>query len=718
MHKETIKIGDTELIFETGRMAKQANGAVLATFGGSVVLATVCCSSDTREGLDFVPLSVEYNEKYYAAGKIPGGFLKREGRPKDKEILVCRLIDRPMRPLFYKDFARELQVVPTTVSTDLKNPPDILGMNAAFAAVYISDIPFNGPIGAVRVGMINGEYVINPTFEQIANGDLDIVVSGSEEGITMVEGGGKEVSEENLLEAIDKAHVTIKEICAMQRRFRDAVGKEKLPIPEKVVIDIPNKEAIVAEATPLLKEASFVKGKFERYAAIKVVHNNIKEKYAADFEDDQKEALSGLLHDMEKDILRESILADQLRTDGRGTEDIRKITSEVNTLPLTHGSALFTRGETQALVVSTLGTVYDEQIKDDIDGDRRSNFMLHYNFPPFSVGETGRMGTGRREIGHGHLAERAITGVLPAKEDFPYTLRIVSEILESNGSSSMATVCGSSLSLLQAGVPIKRPVAGIAMGLVTDGTRFEVLSDILGEEDHLGDMDFKVAGTEKGITAFQMDIKISNVSPEIMKKALSQAKSGRMHILDNMNAVISAPSEEMNETAPKIVKFSVDPDKIGAIIGTGGKNIKSVSEETDSTINIDNDGTVIIYAKNKQNSELAEAKIRGFIEEPEEGQLYNGTVKRLMDFGAFVEILPGKEGLVHISKMSQERVAQVSDVVKEGDEIQVKIIEIDKMGRINLTMIDLDKDLSAFKRKPSDRGGRGRDRDRRGGRDR
>jgi polyribonucleotide nucleotidyltransferase len=687
-HSVTIPMGNGELILETGKMAKQANGAVFARYEGSAVLATVCCSDKPVEGLDYVPLQVEYNEKYYAAGKIPGGFLKREGRPKDKEILVCRLIDRPMRPLFHKSFQRDIQVVPTVVSADQINPPDIIAMIAASAAVVISDIPFEGPVGAVRISSIDGELIINPTFDQIERSELDIIVSGTNEGITMVEGGAKEVSEERMLEAITLAESEIKKICAAQLELREKAGKEKLPLVEEEEV-FSLEDEIKAFAAPKLEEACFVPGKFERYAAIKAVKNETLTSFEEKLEDDDYEKVDKIFEKLEYDIVRASILQNGKRTDGRGVEDIRPISCEIRVLPRTHGSALFTRGETQALAVTTLGTVSDEKIVDDIDGDKSyESFMLHYNFPPFSVGETGRMGTGRREIGHGHLAQRAIEGVLPKKEDFPYTIRVVSEILESNGSSSMATVCGSSLSLQSAGVPIKKPVAGIAMGLISSPEKTVVLSDILGEEDHLGDMDFKVAGTEDGITAFQMDIKISGVSQEIMATALNQAKKGRMHILGIMNETVSSHHGNMSEYAPKILTLKVEEDKIGLIIGPGGKTIKSISERSGSTINIDDTGRVVIFGKDQASAEAGEAMVRALVEEPEIGTIYKGIVKRIMDFGAFVEILPGKEGLVHISKLSRERVNAVSDVLKVEQEIPVKLIEIDRMGRINLSYID------------------------------
>ncbi|MDR2758596.1 MAG: polyribonucleotide nucleotidyltransferase [Spirochaetaceae bacterium] len=693
IQRVTFQISGKDLILETGRIAKQANGAVFAQYAGSAVIATVCSSSNAVEGLDYVPLTVDYNEKYYAAGKIPGGFIKREGRPKDKEILVSRLIDRPMRPLFDKNFGREIQVIPTTISTDQVNPPDMLAIIASSAAVHISDIPFNGPIAGVRICSVAGELIVNPTYEEIEKSELEIVVAGTKEGITMVEGGAAEVDEDTMIAALEKAQGIIGELCELQQKLRELAGKDKLPLVETAFV-LENKDLIRNAAYPRLEEACFVKGKQERSGAIKKVKDDIAALYVSQLEDEiQKKLFDALFEDMEYEILRSSILNKGLRVDGRGTEDIRNITCEVGILPRTHGSALFTRGETQALAVTTLGTVFDEQIYDDIEGDKRENFILHYNFPPYSVGEVGRMGTGRREIGHGNLARRSLAAMVPSKEKFPYTVRVVSEIMESNGSSSMASVCGGTLSMLQAGVPMKKPVAGIAMGLITEGRggpgdRYAVLSDILGEEDHLGDMDFKVAGTEAGITGFQMDIKIAGVSPEVMRKALDQAKRGRLHILSIMNQTISKPAADISEYAPKIVSLTIEVDKIGALIGPGGKNVKALCEQYQVTINTDNDGTVTIYGKNTKDAEDAKAAVLGIVSDPETGRIYTGTVKRIMEFGAFVEILPGKEGLVHISKLSRQRIALVTDVLKEGQTIPVKLLEIDRMGRLNLSYID------------------------------
>ena len=691
----SVKIGDIDLVFETGKIAKQANGAVYAHYAGSAVIATVCCGEAPSEPIDYVPVSVEYNEKYYAAGKIPGGFLKRESRPKDKEILVSRLIDRPMRPLFGISFGREIQIVPTCVSSDQINPPDILAVIASSAAVTISDIPFNGPVAAVRVGYVDGDYVINPTYEQIEKGQLEIVVAGTAEGFTMVEGGAQEVSEELMLGALAKAQEFITAMCHLQEDLRKLAGKEKLPLaPLNVVLE--NKEAIEKEAMPLLEKACFESTKFARHDSIAKVKADIAEKYAAQLEDEiQKKLFDALFDDMQYNILRKSILEKGLRVDGRGLEDIRPITCEINVLPRPHGSAIFTRGETQSLAVATLGTTLDEQVYDDIEGDRREHFILHYNFPPYSVGECGRLGTGRREIGHGNLARRSLEPMVPSREEFPYTIRVVSEIMESNGSSSMASVCGGTLCMLAAGVPMKKPVAGIAMGLITEGDKYEkyaILSDILGEEDHLGDMDFKVAGTVDGITGFQMDIKIAGVTTEIMEKALAQAKRGRLHILGIMNQTISKPADHISEYAPKIEKMRIDTDKIGALIGPGGKNVKAISAQFGVTINTEDDGTVTIYGKNSKSTDGAKAVIKGIVEDPEVGLIYQGTVKRIMDFGAFIEILPGKEGLCHISKLSRKRIASVSEVLKEGQVVPVKLLEIDKMGRLNLSYIDAIED--------------------------
>ena len=693
VERVTYKLGDADLILETGKIGKQANGCVYAQWGGAAIIATICASSAVTEGQDFVPVTVEYNEKFYAAGKIPGGFVKREGRPKDKEILVSRLIDRPMRPLFEPSFGHELQIVPTCVSCDNIHTQDILAVIAASAATCISDIPFHGPVAACRIGYLNGEYIINPTFEQIEKGDLEIVVAGTKDGFTMVEGGANEVSEDIMLGALEKAQGFITDMCLLQEELVKKAGKEKLPLnPLNVTLE--NAAAIEAEATPLLKEACFRDGKQNRGAAVAKVVEQISAKYAEQMEDAvQAKLFMNLMDDIQYKLLRKSILEEGVRIDGRKTDEIRPISCEINVLPTPHGSALFTRGETQSLAVCTLGTALDEQSYDDIDGDRSEHFILHYNFPPYSVGETGKLTTGRREIGHGNLARRSLAAMVPTREEFPYTIRVVSEIMESNGSSSQASTCGGTLCMLAAGVPMKKMVAGIAMGLITEPEgdnpygKYAILSDILGEEDHLGDMDFKVAGTEDGITGFQMDIKIAGVTTEIMKKAMEQARAGRMHILGKMKECIDKPAP-LSPRAPQILNMKIPFDKIGALIGPGGKTVKAISAQFNVTINTKDDGTVTIYGKNAKSTEGARSVIKGIVEDPEVGLIYNGTVKRIMDFGAFVEILPGKEGLCHISKFSRQKIAKVSDVVQEGQQIPVKLLEIDKQGRLNLSYID------------------------------
>jgi polyribonucleotide nucleotidyltransferase len=690
VQRVTAKVGDADLILETGKIGKQANGCVYAQWGGAAIIATVCTSHEAVEGMDYVPVTVDYNEKFYAAGKIPGGFVKREGRPKDKEILVSRLIDRPMRPLFEMTFGREIQIVPTCVSADGVHTQDILAVIASSAAVTISDIPFHGPVAACRVAYLDGQYVINPTFAQIEKAQLEIVVAGTAEGFTMVEGGGDEVEEEVMLGALEKAQVFITDMCHLQEELQKLAGKDKLPLAP-LEITLQNAEQIEAEATPLIQEACFRDGKMARGAAVGEVKKAVAARHAEQLADPMQAKLyAALIDDIQYKLLRKSILEKGIRIDGRKCDEIRPITCEVNVLPRPHGSALFTRGETQSLAITTLGTSLDEQSYDDIDGDRSEHFILHYNFPPYSVGEVGKLTTGRREIGHGNLARRSLAPMVPGREEFPYTIRVVSEIMESNGSSSQASTCGGCLSMLAAGVPLKKMVAGVAMGLITDGPKYEhykILSDILGEEDHLGDMDFKVAGTKDGITGFQMDIKIAGVSMEIMKEALAQAKAGRLHILSIMEKCIDKP-QPISMYAPKILSMKIPVDKIGALIGPGGKNVKSLCAQYGVTINTDDDGTVTIYGKTGNAAEEAKKAVKGITEDPEPGTIYNGTVKRIMDFGAFVEILPGKEGLCHISKLSHQRVEKVTDILKEGQQIPVKLLEVDKMGRLNLSYID------------------------------
>jgi polyribonucleotide nucleotidyltransferase len=683
-----LEIGNGNLTIETGKIARQAGGSAIVKYEGSVVLATACTSKNEAKGIDYLPLTVNYKERYYAAGKIPGGFIKREGRPKDKEILVSRLIDRPIRPLFPKNYRNEIQVLITTISTDQINPPDILAINGASVSLGLSDIPLQKLIGAVRVGMIDGEYIINPTFDQIAEGKLNLVVAGTEDAILMVEGGSNEASEEELLEGISFAEKYIKDIVGIQKALVEKVGKTKQIVDEESYPDGLS-ETIRNIASEWYREACFVTEKLERHNALQ----SASEKTIAKIKDQYgEEALIfayDILEELEAEIVRKSILDENKRSDGRGLKEVRPINIELNLFPRTHGSALFTRGETQSLAITSLGTVSDEQRFDDIEGEGTKNFMLHYNFPPYSVGEVGFTGgPGRREIGHGHLAERAITPMLPAKEDFPYTMRVVSEITESNGSSSMASVCSGTLSLLSAGVPLKDSVAGVAMGLVYEDGKYAILTDILGSEDHLGDMDFKVAGTRKGITAFQMDIKISGISKEIMKEAMDQAREGRIFILDQMANKIERPVDSLSTYAPKILSIKVKPDKIGTIIGPGGKTIRSIIEQTGADVNVEDDGTATVSSKNGEDAQRALEMIKKLTADVEVGKIYEGKVKKIMDFGAFIEVLPGKEGLCHISQLDFSRVNKVTDVLKVGDLVKVKVREIDSLGRVNLSRKD------------------------------
>jgi polyribonucleotide nucleotidyltransferase len=681
-----IPMGERTLIFETGVIAKQANGSALVRYEGSAVLATACTSGSENKSIDYLPLTVNYVEKFYAAGKIPGGFFKREGRPQEKEILVSRLIDRPLRPLFPKNFRRELQIIATTMSTDQINPPDILAMNGASIAVGLSDIPIKKLVGAVRVGLLGDRYVVNPTYSQIEEASLELVVAGTDEAIIMVEGGAMEITEEQLLGAIEFAEPYIRDIIRAQEELVGRVGKPKMEISTESV-DGDLEKTVREFAFSLYQDACFIPGKLERQKALDHAAEQTFEKVVEEFGEEVAPQVYEILEELEKEIVRKSILDEQRRTDGRSLSDIRPIDIQVNLFQRTHGSALFTRGETQSIAITSLGTVSDEQRYDNIEGEGTKTFMLHYNFPPFSVGETtGRLGPGRREIGHGHLAERSLKPMIPAKEDFPYTIRVVSEITESNGSSSMASICAGTLSLLSAGVPLKDSVAGVAMGLVYENDdRYAILSDILGSEDHLGDMDFKVAGTRKGITGFQMDVKISGISRDIMHAALRQAREGRIHILDRMAGVIEKPVESISRYAPKILVLKVPQDKIGTIIGPSGKMIRSIIEETGTNINVEDDGTVTISATGEGDAQRAYDTIEGLIAEIEVGKVYEGEVKRIMDFGAFVEIQPGKEGLVHISKLEHHRVNKVTDVLNVGDKVQVKVTEIDALGRINLS---------------------------------
>ncbi len=685
MEQIEIEIGNRKLIFETGKIAKQADGSVVVKYGDSVVLATACYSKNEVKGLDYLPLTVHYTEKYYAAGKIPGGFIKREGRPREKEILVSRLIDRPIRPLFPKNYRNEIQVLATTISADQINPPDVLAMNGASVALGLSSIPLQKLVGAVRVGMLNGEYIINPTYTQIEEGDLDLVVAGTEDAVVMVEGGANEVSESVLLGGIEFAEKYIKQIIEAQKKLVEKVGKEKQIVPPKE-IDKNILKRVRELAYSRYEEACFIPKKLERQHALEEIATEVINTIVEEFGEDAVQDAKDVLEEIEREIVRKSILEKGIRSDGRGLRDIRPISIEVNLFPRTHGSALFTRGETQSLAITSLGTVDDEQRYDDIEGEGTKSFMLHYNFPPFSVGEVGGIGSpSRREIGHGNLAERAIKPVMPPKEEFPYTVRVVSEITESNGSSSMASVCSGTLSLLSAGVPIRDSVAGVAMGLVYEDGKYAILTDILGSEDHLGDMDFKVAGTRKGITAFQMDIKISGITKEIMKEALEQAKEGRLYILDKMAKVIKEPVERISSYAPKILTYKVPVDKIGLIIGPGGKTIRYIIEATGANVWVDDDGTVTISSKNENDAKKAYDMVRDITEDVQVGKVYEGKVKKITDFGAFIEVLPGKEGLCHISQLDHKRVSKVSDVVKVGDRVKVKVISIDPLGRINLS---------------------------------
>jgi len=681
--KQEIEWGGRKLTLETGRIARQANGAVLATYGETVVLCTAVGEAAPRPGADFFPLTVNYQEKTFAAGKIPGGFFKREGRPSEKETLVSRLIDRPIRPLFAKGYKNETQVICTVLSHDMENDPDIVAMVGASAALTISGLPFLGPIGAARVGYKDGQYLLNPPMDELQESALDLVVAGTREGVLMVESEAQELTEEVMLGAVNFGHDQMQAVidCIIALAERCAKEPRDVPPPAPEVAQVKEKllsGGILAKFTEAYGEMD----KQTRQGKVAAV----REGAVADFSDEEKAIAGDLFKSLEADVVRGNILKGARRIDGRTTKDIRPIVAEVGVLPLTHGSALFTRGETQALVTTTLGTGQDEQIIDSLEGSYREHFMLHYNFPPYSVGECSfRLAPGRREIGHGKLAWRAVRPLLPVKEDFPYTIRVVSEITESNGSSSMATVCGSSLSLMDAGVPLKRPVAGIAMGLIKEGDDFAVLSDILGDEDHLGDMDFKVAGTETGVTALQMDIKITSITREIMEIALNQARDGRMHILGEMNKALTSAREDVSGNAPRITVINIPKDKIREVIGTGGKVIREICEETGAKIDIEDDGTVKVAAVDQTQAQAALDWIKSIVAEPEIGEIYSGKVVKVVDFGAFVNFLGPRDGLVHISELAPERVATVTDVVKEGDVVKVKCIGMDR-GKVKLSM--------------------------------
>ncbi|WP_417450386.1 polyribonucleotide nucleotidyltransferase [Kordiimonas sp.] len=695
IHRKEIEWGGRTLSLETGHVARQADGAVMAKYGDTEVLCTVVGAKSQKPGQDFFPLTVNYIEKFYAAGKIPGGFFKREGRPSEKETLVCRLIDRPIRPLFPDGFKNEVQVICTVLSHDLENDSDVVAMIGASAALTLSGLPFMGPIAGAKVGYKDGEYILNPTLEEVKESELELVVAGTSDAVLMVESEAKELSEDVMLGAVNFGHEAAQKVIDAIIELAEVAAKDPWELPEG-----PNKEdlkAAIAEAgEDDLRAAYTITTKQDRVAKIGEAKVKIAEAVAPILEENSEltaQMVGDLTKKLESSIVRGNILETGKRIDGRDLDQVRSIMSEVGVLPRSHGSALFTRGETQALVVATLGTGEDEQIIDALEGSWRSNFMLHYNFPPFSVGECGRVGfTGRREVGHGKLAYRAVRAVLPQGEEFPYTIRLVSEITESNGSSSMATVCGAALAMMDAGVPISRPVSGIAMGLIKEGDDFAVLSDILGDEDHLGDMDFKVAGTEKGITALQMDIKITGITREIMERALNQANGGRAYILDEMNKALTGARTELSEHAPRIETMKIPTDKIREVIGTGGKVIREIVESTGAKVNIEDDGTIKIASSVGSEIEAAKNWIMGIVAEPEVGTIYKGKVVRIMDFGAFVNFMGSRDGLVHISELVEDRVEKVTDVVKEGDEVYVKCLEIDGRGKVRLSMRVVDQE--------------------------
>ena len=690
--REEIDWGGRPLILETGRIARQADGAVLATYGDTTVLATVVADRSPKSGIDFFPLTVNYQEKSYAAGKIPGGYFKREGRPSEKETLVSRLIDRPIRPLFVKGFKNETQVIATVLSHDLENDSDIVAMVAVSAALTISGVPFLGPIGAARVGFANGEYILNPTLEEMKESNLDLVVAGTGDAVLMVESQAGELTEDVMLGAVMHGHREFQPVINAIISLAEKCAKEPRDVPENNDDELKEKVSGIARGD--LEAAYQEADKSSRQEKIAAAKDKVMaDLLPADADADTAITLSGAFKGLESDIVRGGILDTEKRIDGRGLADVRPIVSEVGILPRAHGSALFTRGETQALVVATLGTGDDEQLVDALEGTYKENFMLHYNFPPYSVGETGRVGfTGRREVGHGKLAWRAIKPMLPTAEDFPYTLRLVSEITESNGSSSMATVCGASLAMMDAGVPLQKPVAGIAMGLIKEGDRFAVLSDILGDEDHLGDMDFKVAGTQDGITSLQMDIKITGITEEIMQVALTQAKGGREHILGEMASALGEARTEMGEYAPKIETIKIAQDKIREVIGSGGKVIREIVETTGAKVDISDDGTIKVASSDAAVIQAAIEWINSIAAEPEVGVIYEGTVVKTMDFGAFVNFFGKRDGLVHISQLADRRVENTTDIVKEGDTVKVKLMGFDDRGKVRLSMKVVDQE--------------------------
>jgi len=687
--RKEIEWGGRTLTIETGRIARQADGAVLVSYGESSVLCTAVGQQKPKEGIDFFPLTVHYQEKTYAAGKIPGGFFKREGRPTEKEVLTSRLIDRPIRPLFHKSYRNETQIICTTVSHDLENDPDIAALIGASAALTISGLPFLGPIGAARVGYVDGEYVLNPTADQLAESELDLIVAGTAEGVLMVESEAHELSEEIMLGAVMFGHEAYQDVINLIISVAERAAKEPRAVtePSQEELDLKAKVRKLGEAA--IREAYTEKDKLARQEKVSAAKASVMEQLS----EDEQAGAGAALKSLESDVVRRDIIDTGNRIDGRDTKTVRPIDCQISVLPRSHGSALFTRGETQGLVVATLGTGQDEQIIDALEGEYRQHFMLHYNFPPYSVGEAGRMGfTGRREIGHGKLAWRAVRPVLPAKEDFPYTIRVVSEITESNGSSSMASVCGASLSMMDAGVPLKAPVAGIAMGLIKEDDGYAVLSDILGGGDHLGDMDFKVAGSAAGITSLQMDIKITSITPEIMQIALDQAKDGRIHILGEMAKSIDTSRNELSQHAPRITTMTVPTDKIRDVIGTGGKVIREICEVTGCKVDIDDEGLIKVASSDGEAAQKAIDWITSIVAEPEVGVIYTGKVVKVVDFGAFVNFFGARDGLVHISELKNERVGTVTDVINEGDEVKVKVIGMDDRGKVKLSMRVVDQE--------------------------
>ncbi len=704
--KKSIELGGRTLSIEVGKVAKQADGAAWIQYGDTIILATVVSKKELSDNTDFFPLSVDFREKMFAGGRIPGGFFKREARPHEKEVLTSRLIDRPIRPLFPKGYYYETQVLITVLSHDGVTDADILGGIGASTAIQVSDIPFEQGCASVKIARIDGELILNPTIEQLEHTDIDMIVGGTKEAITMVEGEAKEINEDEFIAAIDFAHEYIKQIIELQDAIAAEIGKPKR---EWVAIEVTPEieEAVRKVAWDDVSKAVQIQEKVERKQAISAIKDSMKEQFAEQFPEQEK-TISWAVEKLVKEAMRENVLDKKVRLDGRGTRDIRAITAEVGLLPRVHGSALFTRGQTQSLGTCTLGTKMDEQKIDDLDGNFWKTFMLHYNFPPFCTGEVKKnLGTGRREQGHGHLAERAIKAMLPKWEDFPYTIRLVSDILESNGSSSMATVCSGSLAAMDAGVPLKKSVAGIAMGLIKSEDKYVILSDILGDEDHLGDMDFKVAGTCDGITAFQMDIKIKGLSRDIMTEALAQAKEGRLHILGIMDAALSTPREKVSLLAPRIAFMHIDPEQIGMVIGPGGRTIRQIQSEYNVNIDIDDDGTLCISSNDDEGSRLATELLKNMTREPEVGEVYKAKVMKITDFGAFCEIFPGKEGLVHISELEWHRVGKVEDVVQVGDIIEVKLVNINDQGKLDLSRKILLPKPEGYKERPPRQGGTG-----------